>query len=336
MKSEKLWTQIFSGFFLLAIVVGLIVAFRAPAPGRDASKKGAEESRTLGGFFKGLKPSREGVAVVRIYGPIQTESSEGLFGFYEGGADHIVKKIRSFRKNKLVKAIVVRVNSPGGTVAASQEILAEIKKAKKDGKKIVVSMGDLAASGGYYVSCHADRIYADPGTLTGSIGVFVGNLNLTELARKIGVDMNIIKSGKFKDILSPWREMTEEERALLMETVEDVYGQFLDEVSSGRNMPMEELRPLADGRIFTGARAKKVKLVDELGGLQDAVAAAAGMAGLEGEPEIIRDYETLWEDMFTMIDSAPGSRERSLADVLAGQGGTTDYVPVTLLYHAGR
>jgi protease-4 len=335
MKSEKLWLQIFSGFFLVAVVVGLVVVFRAPAPGRNAPEGGEKESRTLGGFFKGLKPSREGVAVVRIYGPIQTESSESLFGFYEGGADHIVKKIRSFRKNKLVKAIVVRVNSPGGTVAASQEILAEIKLARKDGKKVVVSMGDLAASGGYYVSCHADRIFADPGTLTGSIGVFVGNIDLTELARKIGVDMNIIKSGKFKDILSPWREMTEEERELLMETVEDVYGQFLEEVSAGRNMPLEELRPLADGRIFTGARAKEVKLVDELGGLQEAVAAAARMAGLEGEPEIIRDYETLWDDMFTMIDSSPGGKDRGLADILAGRRSTTDYVPVTLLYHAG-
>lgn len=332
MKSGKIWMQIFTGFLAIASVVGLILVFTAPPPKKASDRPPGEEGKKFGGFFKGLGQSREGIAVIKIYGTIQTESQQSMFGFYPGGADTIVKKIRGFRKNKLVKGIVVRVNSPGGTVAASQEILSELKKAKEDGKKVVVSMGDIAASGGYYVSCHADKIFADPGTITGSIGVFVGNLNITELARKIGVDMNVIKSGKYKDILSPWRDMTEEEQALIQETVTDVYEQFLGEVSMGRKIPMEELRPLADGRIFTGRQAKELKLVDETGGFQDAIAEAAKLAGLKGEPFIIRDYENLWEDMFTMFEYST-KKKTGLMDFLTGQETTTDHIPVTYMYH---
>jgi len=334
MKSGKLWLQLFSGFLALAVVVGLVLVFKGPPPRKEPAAGEGKPQGKLGGLFSSLKPDRPGIAVVKIYGPIQTEAEENFFGMVEGGADSVVRKIRGFRKNPLVKAIVIRVNSPGGTVAASQEILEEIKKARKDGKKVVVSMGDLAASGGYYVSCHADKIYADPGTITGSIGVFVGSINLTELAKKIGVDMTIIKSGKFKDILSPWRQMTDEERALLMETVTEVYEQFLKEVSEGRSIPMDRLRPVADGRILTGAQAKKLGLVDEMGGLQDAIAEAVKLSGLKGEPEIIRDYDTWWEDMVMALEP-PAARRTDLVDILKGPAATVDHVPVTYLYTFG-
>lgn len=275
-------------------------------------------------------PGKAGVAVVRIYGPIQTEPDESMLGIPKGGADSVVRKIRAYRKNELVKAIVLRVNSPGGTVGASQEILAEIKKAKKDGKKVVASMADLAASGGYYVSCHADEIYADPGTLTGSIGVYVGSLNATKLAKKIGVRVEVIKSGPHKDILSPWRDMTDEERELIQEAVTDVYEQFLDEVATGRDMKVEKIRPLADGRLFTGRQAKKVGLVDEMGGLQDAVLGAAKLAGIEGEPVIIKQYEGFWEEMLAPMEPA-AKRRGGLAEVLSGPMSTVDFVPVTYM-----
>jgi protease-4 len=271
-------------------------------------------------------PRGEGVAIVKLYGPIQTEPEASFLGIEEGGADSVVRKIHSYRKNDSVKAIVLRVNSPGGTVAPSQEILAEIKKAKKDGKKVVVSMADLAASGGYYVSCHADSIFADPGTLTGSIGVYMGSLNLTKLAEKIGVGVEVIKSGPYKDIMSPWRDMTDEERALVQAAVTDVYDQFVDEVSSGRGMDAAAVRALADGRLFTGRQAKEAGLVDEMGGLREAIERAAKLAGIEGEPTIIRDTEGFWETVL-----APTARHGGLIEDLAGPATTSDYVPVTYM-----
>jgi protease-4 len=271
----------------------------------------------------------KGVAVVKVYGPIQTEPTESVWGIEEGGADALVRKIRRHRKDKNVKAIVLRVNSPGGSAAASQEILEELKKAQKDGKKVVVSMGDLAASGGYYIATHADKIYADPGTLTGSIGVYMGTLNAKKLAKKIGVQFEIIKSGPYKDIMSPWRDMTDEERDLIQAAVTDVYEQFIGEVAEGRGMTLEEVRPLADGRIYTGRQARKVGLVDELGGLQAAITSAADLAGIEGDPVIIQDPGGLWEGLLAAGDGPP--RASGLLDALFGPPTTTDFLPVTLM-----
>jgi protease-4 len=331
MKQDRFIMFLLIIFLALCAAVGMAIVFK-PAQQKKASEATAREgSEKIGKLFAGLSARKEGIAVVKIYGPIQTESSESLLGFYESGADLIVKKIKRARENKLVKAVVIRVNSPGGTVAASQEILDEIKKTRKEGKKVVVSMGDLAASGGYYISCHADRIFADQGTITGSIGVFVGGLNLTELAKKIGVDMTVIKSGKFKDILSPWRPMTDEEKQLLQETVNDVYGQFLEEVSTGRGIPMDQVVAIADGRILTGRQARNLKLVDEIGGLQDAVAAAAKLAGLKGKPEIVKDYEDLWDDMFDMFESSM-DRRAGVLDFIRPSRSTLDAIPVTYLY----
>ncbi len=275
-------------------------------------------------------PPADGVAVVKVYGPIQVEPEETMLGIEQGGSDAVVRKIRGYRKNERVKAIVLRVNSPGGTPAACQEILAEIKRVKKDGKTVVVSMADMAASGGYYVATHADRIYADPATLTGSIGVRVGTVDATKLAKKIGVKFDVIKSGEHKDILSPWREMTEEERALIQEAVMDTYEQFVTEVATGRNMKPEEVRPLADGRIFTGKQASKVGLVDKMGGLQDAIQAAAKLAGIEGEPVIIKDYEGFWGEMLSSLEPT-AKKNGGLVEALAGPATTMDYVPITYM-----
>ncbi|MFH1437458.1 MAG: signal peptide peptidase SppA [Pseudomonadota bacterium] len=335
MKTDRIIMLVFTAFMATAVVVGIVLVFK-PAPAKKPAKEaGGEEKKRFGGLFEALGPAKEGIAVVKVYGVIETETTESMFGVPTGGADYVVKKIERFRKNKLVKGIILRVNSPGGTVAASQEILAAIKQAKKDGKKIFVSMGDLAASGGYYIACHADRIYADPGTLTGSIGVLIGNLNLTELAKKIGVNMNYIKSGEHKDILSPWRDMSEEEKQLLQETVMDVYEQFVEEVSTGRSIPIDQVKPLADGRIFTGRQAKELKLVDEIGGFQDALKDLAKLVGLKGGPVVIKDYENMWDDMMERFDTS-AEKKVGLMDVLTSKQGTSDYVPVTYLYNGGR
>jgi len=198
----------------------------------------------------------------------------------------IIEKLIKFRKNDKVKAIVLRIDSPGGGVGPAQEIHAEIKKAQRE-KKVLVSMGSVAASGGYYIACGADKILANPGSITGSIGVIVESLNAEELLRKIGLRSMVIKSGKHKDIASPLREMTEEEKKLLQGVLDSVHEQFIRAVAEGRKLPLEKVRDLADGRIFSGDQAQALGLVDGLGNLQDTIVMAAKMAGIKGEPEVI-------------------------------------------------
>jgi len=201
-------------------------------------------------------------------------------------SEPIIDKIIKFRKSKRVKAIVLRINSPGGMVAPSQEIYQEIKKACKE-KKVIVSMESVAASGGYYIACTADKIVANPGTLVGSIGVILQIENIEELLNKIGLRRKVVKSGKYKDIGSITRPMTEEEEAILQEFSDDIYNQFVDAVAEGRGMKREEVLKIADGRIFTGAQAIGLGLVDRLGNLQDAISIAGEMVGIEGEPKVI-------------------------------------------------
>ncbi len=198
----------------------------------------------------------------------------------------IVEKLVKLRKNENVKAIVLRIDSPGGGVGPAQEIFAEVKKVQKQ-KKVLVSMGSVAASGGYYIACGADKIMANPGSITGSIGVIVESLNVEELLRKLGLRSMVVKSGKHKDLGSPLRPMTEEERKLLQGVLDSVHEQFIRAVAEGRKLPVEKVRELADGRIFSGEQARELGLVDELGNLEDTLALAATLAGIRGEPEII-------------------------------------------------
>ena len=198
----------------------------------------------------------------------------------------VVEKLVKLRKNENVKAIVLRIDSPGGGVGPAQEIFAEVKKAQKE-KKVLVSMGSVAASGGYYIACGADKILANPGSITGSIGVIVESLNVEELLRKLGLRSMVVKSGKHKDLGSPLRPMTEEERKLLQGVLDSVHEQFIRAVAEGRKLPVEKVRELADGRIFSGEQARELGLVDELGNLEDTLAMAATLAGIRGEPEII-------------------------------------------------
>jgi protease-4 len=198
----------------------------------------------------------------------------------------VIEKLIKFRKNENIKAIVLRVDSPGGAVGPAQEIHAEVKKVQRQ-KIVLVSIGSTAASGGYYIACAADQILANPGSITGSIGVIVESMNVEELLHKIGLRATVIKSGKHKDIGSPVRQMTEEEKKLLQGVLDSVHEQFIRAVAEGRKLPLEKIRPLADGRIFTGDQAKTLGLVDELGTLEDTIAKAAKMAGIKGEPEVI-------------------------------------------------
>ncbi len=200
-------------------------------------------------------------------------------------ADKVVKLLKKYEKDDDIKGIVVRVDSPGGSVAPSQEIHDAIKRIKAK-KKVVVSMGALAASGGYYISAPADRIYAEPGTLTGSIGVIFMHFNVRGLLEWAKIDQTTLKTGKYKDTLSPFRPLHDTDREEIQSLSDDVYGQFVQAVAQGRGLPEARVREIAEGRIYTGKRAKELKLVDELGGFDDAVAAAWELAGQSGEPRV--------------------------------------------------
>lgn len=216
---------------------------------------------------------KEGVGLVEVKGMI-LDSRE------------TVRQLRYFLKKESIKAIVLRVDSPGGVVAPSQEIYEEVKKFAAR-KKIIVSMGSLAASGGYYISAPATLIYANPGTLTASIGVILKLSNIESLMDKIGIKSHTLKTGKFKDSGSPFRKFSEEDRAMLQSVIDNTHEQFVRAVAAGRKLPVSEVRKIADGRIMSGEQAKALKLVDRLGTLQDAVEEAGRLAGIKDEPEII-------------------------------------------------
>jgi len=214
-----------------------------------------------------------------------------------------IEELAKFRRDGSVKAVVVRIESPGGGVSPSQELYQEIRRTVRE-KPVVVSMGSVAASGGYYIACAAQKIYANPGTITGSIGVILQFTNFEELLRKIGFRMEVVKSGPYKDVGNPGREMTAEEKVYLQEMVDNVHQQFVRDVARGRRMKVEKVREVADGRIFTGEQAMELGLVDELGNLKDAINAAAKMAAIEGEPKIVypeKEKKSVFDYLFDRI-----------------------------------
>jgi len=201
-------------------------------------------------------------------------------------SEAVIDSLKRFGKDNSVKAVVLRINSPGGGVAPSQEIYEEVRKLNER-KPVLTSMGALAASGGYYIAAATRKVFANPGTMTGSIGVIMPFMNAKDLIEKIGLKGMTVKSGQFKDIGSPLRDMTPQERALLQAVVDNVHLQFIDAVAEGRKMARDDVTRIADGRIFTGEQAKALGLVDALGNLEDAVAEAAKMGNISGEPKIV-------------------------------------------------
>lgn len=233
----------------------------------------------LTAFGKALLPElalvgKERIALIRIEGPILDSRAT-------------VDELETYGDDPLVKAIVLRLDTPGGGVAPSQEIYNAVKRVRLDKQKTVVaSMGNVAASGGYYIAVASDRILANPGSLTGSIGVVMQLANLENLMNTIGVKNIVIKSGRYKDVGSPFRMMGEEDRQLLQSVLDDAHRQFIEAVAAGRSLDAADVEALADGRIFTGQQAKDVLLVDDLGDLTDAVKLAADMSGLQSPPVV--------------------------------------------------
>lgn len=278
-----------SVILLIAVVVFVslaAVAFLVPA---------IKERQLAGGQSK--------VAVIYVEGVIMGGRGQGSLLAEAGGTDALIRQLHQARDDAAVKAVVLRINSPGGSAPASQEVGTEIKKLRAGGKIVVASMGDVAASGGYWLAAVTDKIYANPATLTGSIGVYIPYSNWQELYNKIGIKPEKIKSGPHKDILSPDRPMTDEERTIIQTMVDELYGQFVAVVAEGRKLEPQRVRQLADGRIYTGSQAKELGLVDELGTMYDAIDGAASLAGIPGKPTLVEyGKSTPWSLLF-----GPGS-----------------------------
>jgi len=250
---------------IIAIIVAaaLIILFIILYSGINAKK--VQYSRDF---------SRGQIAVIKLRGVIVSP-------------DKIVNQLSKFSRRKDIKAIVLRIDSPGGGVAASQEIYEAVKRVRNSGKPIVASIASVGASGGYYVALGANRIMANPGSITGSIGVIVNFPLVVDFLDKIGVKFKTVKSGNYKDLGSPYREFTDEDRAKIKEVVDNLFNQFVDIVAEERHLDKNDLLKLADGRIFTGSQAIEYSLIDTLGTFEDAILLAGKMAGIEGRPKVI-------------------------------------------------
>ena len=262
------------------------------------------------GRYSGAKPGRfvfgDKIAIVEIKGVI-TQSSG------------IIEELQIYLEDEGVKAIILRIDSPGGGVGPSQEIHREILKSKSK-KKVVTSMGSVAASGGYYIACASDLIVANPGTITGSIGVLMQFSNFEELLKKIGIKGMVLKSGEHKDIGSPFREMTAEEKRIMQEVLDNVHQQFIQAVAEGRKLDYSKVVQIADGRILTGEQAKSFGLVDKMGNLQDTIDITAKMVGIKGKPNILYPKKriSIWELIMRDMASA-------IIDVLNEKGYEFNY-----------
>ncbi len=277
-------------FVLFLIVSGAVFMYRSPGGGAHSGKSGLLGTAGSGGS----------VGVIELTGVIMDSKK-------------FLKQLDKFEEDDDIKAVVVRLNSPGGAVGPSQEIYDAVRRFKKP---IVSSMGSIAASGAFYVAMGTKKVFANAGTITGSIGVIMEFANLEKLYEWARIKRYVIKTGKFKDAGSEYREMTSEERALLQGMIDDVLLQFKQAVVDGRKLTMEKVTSVADGRIFSGSQAKKEKLVDELGGLHEAVAEAARLGGLKGKPEVVYPEKGRGRLMDLLLDQAGDeSRSESKASV---------------------
>jgi protease-4 len=262
------------------------------------------------GRYSGGRSSRftfgDKIAIVEVKGVI-TQSSG------------IIEELQQYLEDDGVKAIILRIDSPGGGVGPAQEIYREIIKIKPK-KKVVTSMGSVAASGGYYIACASDLIVANPGTITGSIGVIIQFSNFEELLKKIGIKGVVLKSGEHKDIGSPFREMTLEEKRIMQEVLDNVHQQFIQAVAEGRKLDRSKVVPIADGRIMTGEQAKNLGLVDQMGNLQDTIDITAKMVGIVGKPIVLYPKKriSIWELLMRDMASA-------IIDVLNEKGYEFNY-----------
>jgi len=258
---KKIQKIIIAGILLLPVILGAFIT------GFNSSPESSFSGSTL-----------KKIGLVRVEGIIMD-------------GDDVIRQLRLLRNDNTIAGVLLKVNSPGGAVAPSQEIYAEVLNYQKQNKPLIVSMGTVAASGGYYTSSPAKKIFADPGTLTGSIGVIMTLPQYEALAKKVGVEVRTFKAGKFKDMTSPYRSMGASEQAVLQGMLDDTHDQFIGDVAAARNLPYDTIKVYADGRVFTGRQAVKAHLVDSLGGYHDAVKYLRHITGLSDKAKIIERTE---------------------------------------------
>ena len=285
-KQRKIMTAILAILALIALIAIIDISIKI-------------DKKTKSDFKMGLRNFGEGIEIVRVEGPIEMSDGSKTFGMPQG-TEAIIKQLGDIENNSDIKGVVLRINSPGGTVAATQEIYEKIWKLRKKNIIIVASMGDVAASGGYYVASACNYIMANYGTITGSIGVIAYSPNLRRLFDKLGIEMNVIKSGKYKDILSSHRDITPAERTLIQEMIDQSYNKFIKDIALGRNMTQDEILPIADGRVMNGETALHHKLIDQLGTFEDAILKAKELAELDPDAPV---YEQNVSPFREILDS---------------------------------
>ena len=292
-KNRKLLIAILSLFVLCIIVAVFDMSLRIQNTGST--------DEATSGFTVKMPKFGPGIGVVRVSGPIEM-SSQSQLGI-KTGAEAIIARLDSLAANPSIKAIVLRVNSPGGTVAATQEIYQKLWQLRKRNIPLIASMGDMAASGGYYISAACNLIYANHGTMTGSIGVIAHSPNVKRLFDNLGIRMDVIKSGRYKDIMSSFRDMSEDERQLLRNMLDSSHKRFVSDVSLGRNIAINEIEPYADGRILMGETAKEYKLIDELGGFEDAIAKAKELAELSPNAPVYEETTNPFQQLLFGLEA---------------------------------
>ncbi|MGM0441778.1 MAG: signal peptide peptidase SppA [Elusimicrobiota bacterium] len=275
---------------VISILAAIVLTFRQET---QEPKKFTLEEKS---HFKG-----DAIGIVEIYGPITADSnSSGLSGI-PSGLNRILKNLKNYRENGKVKGVLIRLNSPGGTVGAVQEITREIKRIREKGKPVVITIKDMGASGGYYIAAACDKIVVNPGTLVGSIGVIFMSSDMSGLLDKAGINFQTVKSGPYKDVSSFHRPFEDEERKFLERVIDDTYSQFVKVVSEGRDMNQEKVKELAKGQIYSGTYAKKVNLVDQLGDEVTARETLKKLAEVK-DPEFIEPSQTRWFNMLNLLD----------------------------------
>ena len=306
-QKNGFWFFLLLAAFCISAVCGIYLTLQPPATCAAQATAGEKVSFS---FPAKSKSGSDGIAWIKVRGVISEEDNSSPFSL-PSGASAISKRVREAAKNPHVKAIVLDINSPGGTVASVQDIYSEILKAKEQGKKVVALFRDVAASGAFYIAMAADQIVAEPGTITGSVGVIMQAGNVTKLFDKIGIEVNPITSGKYKDIGSVYREMSPAERAILQDMVNDTYTQFFKVVQKGRpGVKQVVLNEYTDGRVFTGQRAFELGFIDKLGGEETARLLAGELAGLK-DPKIISQKSDNLRDLISAFGATAESKTLS-------------------------
>jgi protease IV len=288
-KNRKILVSI-SAFLLLSLLLSVMQIYLSM-------------DKTRGGKSSFISDTSPGVGIVRINGIISMTGVQSISGEFPG-AEGIISRLNDMESDDSIKVIVLRINSPGGSVGATQELFQKLYQIRKKNKIIVASMGDVAASGGYYAASACDYIMANHGTITASIGVIIDTPNLKGLFEKLGIKMNVIRSGKYKDILNSSRDVTDDERILLQNLIDSSYNQFLSDISLGRNIPIDKIRPYADGRIMGGDAALEAKLIDGIGTFEDAIAKAKSLAKLPEDAPVYENHASPFEQFFGAASNA--------------------------------